>query len=402
MAENRLYTTFEVHRPEDGGDLFRFVIAVNDQLPRGRAPNRKSERLRASDLKLDMYRRNPVVLYVHEFMDKLPVGVTETIGFEDGKLVADMRFVAKDDFADRVRNQVEQGALRGASVRWDDDMNMMEWSIAPVPVDPDAVRTVEESEAIIARAVSAMLSETSTQRSDNEGASMPDDEKKDEGAGNGGLPDNFAEQLTGAISTGFQQGVRAVLAEMKQTEDAEEVAAKTAPKGLTSDDFNQQFDERFGRRAALMEQVRPFMPAGTDLLGMTDEEILKRALGDYYEEGATAEAMQAQLALMGKMRSAGSQQFGGGAGSNPLNIPVSRSVNPLEQDERTRDHIAKRNVNGFNLEDPSQRALARMFNGNSFVSENPDVQDAFDKSRERLENAWKSEVKGSTEAARSK
>ena len=86
----------------------------------------------------------------------LPIGRTLTLDWVRGRgLVARFEFLDDDPFAKRVRNAWDKGFLRAASISWvplesgraDDDggrrdtrADLLEWSIVPVPADPEALR----------------------------------------------------------------------------------------------------------------------------------------------------------------------------------------------------------------------------------------------------------------------
>ena len=103
------------------------------------------------------YQRNPVVLFGHD-RSSLPVGSTTRLEVVPGRgITARWRWLAGDAFADRVRNAFDQGILRAASVgflpiesesngrggrrftRWE----LLEWSLVPLPANPEAVRTLK-------------------------------------------------------------------------------------------------------------------------------------------------------------------------------------------------------------------------------------------------------------------
>ena len=103
---------------------------------------------------LESYRRNPVVLFGHDY-GALPVGGTTAIEVMPGRgLRASWRWLEGDAFADRVKNAYAQGLLRAASIgfrvlestpngrggmrftRWE----LLEWSLVPVPANGEAVR----------------------------------------------------------------------------------------------------------------------------------------------------------------------------------------------------------------------------------------------------------------------
>jgi HK97 family phage prohead protease len=120
------------------------------------APDRDGDVLIPSGCDLANYRKNPIVLFGHDY-EALPVGSTTRIDVRADGLVASWQWLSGDDRAQRVRNAYEQGALRAASVgfrpvqssprmeggklysKWE----LLEWSLVPVPANPEAVRMLK-------------------------------------------------------------------------------------------------------------------------------------------------------------------------------------------------------------------------------------------------------------------
>ncbi len=129
------------------------VIAAN-----GRA--RATPEIDLASLQFDNYRRNPVVMWAHDFTGRspsggLPIGRTLSISRSgDGGIVAEFEFLEDDPFARRIRNAWDRGFLQAASISWlpveskpaksggvrDVRAELLEWSIVSVPADPDALR----------------------------------------------------------------------------------------------------------------------------------------------------------------------------------------------------------------------------------------------------------------------
>lgn len=105
---------------------------------------------------LDNYRKNPTVLFAHDYSE-LPVGVTTSINVTPEGIRASWNWLTGDPMADRVKNAWDQRALNAASVgfrplessprsgggllfsKWE----LLEWSLVPVPSNPEAVRTLK-------------------------------------------------------------------------------------------------------------------------------------------------------------------------------------------------------------------------------------------------------------------
>jgi len=122
------------------------------------AVDREGDILEPDGAELSEYQRNPVVGFGHFRHELIPVGATTTLKREGRGLRAKWKWLRNDPMADRVRNAFEQGVLRAASVgfqplayeprqdgrglrftRW----NLLEWSLVPVPANPEAVRTLK-------------------------------------------------------------------------------------------------------------------------------------------------------------------------------------------------------------------------------------------------------------------
>lgn len=109
---------------------------------------RDGQELKVEDWYLDNYRRNPVVLWAHDYFGRqLPIGRAEaTIDFQRRALVADVTFDPGDPFAREVERKYREGYLHTVSVGWDTIeierrrmLDLLDISAVPVPGDPDAL-----------------------------------------------------------------------------------------------------------------------------------------------------------------------------------------------------------------------------------------------------------------------
>ena len=132
---------------------YRVTIAANEEA-------RQPPTLDFDGLSVDNYMLNPVVMWAHDVSGRspsggLPIGRTLELAKTDaGRLVAEFEFLSDDPFARRVKNAWDKGFLRAASISWlpietapardggyhDSRSDLLEWSIVPVPSDPDALR----------------------------------------------------------------------------------------------------------------------------------------------------------------------------------------------------------------------------------------------------------------------
>lgn len=121
------------------GTPIRFVASTPGKKRDGMAldPNR---------WKLDNYRNNPVVLWVHDYNGKIPPIGRANVWIDAGKIYTDVTFDQDDEFARQVESKYRRGFLHAVSVGWDDlrDANgvwydLLDISAVPVPADADAL-----------------------------------------------------------------------------------------------------------------------------------------------------------------------------------------------------------------------------------------------------------------------
>lgn len=112
--------------------------------------------IEAGGWNLENYRKNPVVLWAHDYMGRnLPVGRAVNVEVSEGKLVADIQFDRQDAFAAMIERKYREGFLSAVSVGWDTkairppktngdaphiaEAELLDISAVPVPGDPDAL-----------------------------------------------------------------------------------------------------------------------------------------------------------------------------------------------------------------------------------------------------------------------
>jgi len=137
--------TVEDKLPDEG----TFVVAVSTE-----TPDRDNEVLRASGFELGNYRKNPVVLWAHDYSSP-PIGKALWVKTVGDKLKAKVKF-ASTQFAQEIKQLYEEGFLSAWSVgfipkKWIDGetdseisreytkQEMLEFSAVPVPANPDAL-----------------------------------------------------------------------------------------------------------------------------------------------------------------------------------------------------------------------------------------------------------------------
>lgn len=126
------------------GTPIRFVASTE-------AVARDGKALLMADWRLENYRANPVVLWVHDYMGRnLPIGRTVAVEVMGSQLLADVEFDQADDFARAVESKYRRGFLNAVSVGWQDVgegkrfvHDLMDISAVPVPADPGALAAGE-------------------------------------------------------------------------------------------------------------------------------------------------------------------------------------------------------------------------------------------------------------------
>jgi HK97 family phage prohead protease len=131
---------------EDDTGRFKMVITTSDL-------DRYQEVISMDGWELEHYLKNPVVLWGHDHFT-LPVGVTERLYKEDGKLIAEGRF-APHAHAQEIRKLYEAGIVRASSVGFLEKerqgnlitkAELIEWSFVSVPANPYALTLAMEKE----------------------------------------------------------------------------------------------------------------------------------------------------------------------------------------------------------------------------------------------------------------
>ena len=150
--QRRVMVVTEARQAEDGSP-HRMVIAANER-------SRNGDEVNLRGINFANYRKNPVVLWSHDSWGGIPIAKTLKIGHDDqGRIEADFEFNAADEFAARVENAWNGGFIRSASIRYlptkvvevrneegkverlrVEESELLEWSLVPVPADPDSVR----------------------------------------------------------------------------------------------------------------------------------------------------------------------------------------------------------------------------------------------------------------------
>jgi HK97 family phage prohead protease len=120
--------------------------------------DRENDRLSADGWSLKSYRKNPVVMFAHDYK-QLPVARAVSITQQDGNLVSTAEFATADlnPFADTVYRMIKGGFLNAVSVGFRpkkfksiqrdngnqgfdfEEQELLEYSVVPIPANPDAL-----------------------------------------------------------------------------------------------------------------------------------------------------------------------------------------------------------------------------------------------------------------------
>ena len=147
------YTPEEIKVLDAEQRIMRFIVSTE-------TVDRDGDILKASGWNLDSYRKNPVVLFAHNYTQPA-VGKAVNIEVKSKRLVSDVQF-APTTFGNELWQLYSGGFMRAASVgfkplEWDEvetadaqdagypqgrvykKQELLEWSLVPVPSNPDAL-----------------------------------------------------------------------------------------------------------------------------------------------------------------------------------------------------------------------------------------------------------------------
>lgn len=129
-----------------GDNQIEAIIATN-------SIDRHGEVLEIEGVDLKQYKKNPVVLWAHDY-SKLPVARSISIKKQDGQIVSKMEFNPDDEESMKVYKAIKNGFVNAFSIGfipvdgfWDEKINgyrwtkseMIEYSVVPVPANPEAL-----------------------------------------------------------------------------------------------------------------------------------------------------------------------------------------------------------------------------------------------------------------------
>ena len=283
-----------ISKAESRNGRYTMTIAANDDVGDGRPINLRT-------MNFERYRKNPVVLFAHDRYDNVPVGRTISINRDSaGLITVEFEFLSGDSFAQRVKNAWDKGFLRAASIsarplmekddtgmasREEVKWEMTEWSIVPIPADPDAVRSIQRD------IFSAMFPEKEdtgeTNMEPNElekiiaRALESHGDKPDAGA----IAREVAEAVGETITEAVKREVESVVAEREEAQEkqraAEDEAAETKRQAEEDAEAKaREADEYAEKRADLLVMVRGLIADDAETKGKTNRELLALACGN--------------------------------------------------------------------------------------------------------------------------
>jgi HK97 family phage prohead protease len=133
-----------------GNGAFSATVTTSDV-------DRMGESIDTQGITTEEYMKNPVVLYGHDYQG-LPIGKATKVTQFKNKMVAQFQLaIAEYPFAATVAAMIKGGYLNAVSIggivtAWDETytqilgMNMLEFSVVPVPANPNAVITASLKE----------------------------------------------------------------------------------------------------------------------------------------------------------------------------------------------------------------------------------------------------------------
>jgi hypothetical protein len=151
MSRQLAYTRAFIDRAASDDEAIRFVGATEGEKGDGIA-------LKMDGAQLDRYQANPIFGYGHRYYgrDSLPIGKSKKTWVDSKRLMFDVVFDRKDEFAVTVENKYRDGYLNAVSIgfsvtEWEDPKSdyftggvatgweLFELSSVPLPMDPNAV-----------------------------------------------------------------------------------------------------------------------------------------------------------------------------------------------------------------------------------------------------------------------
>ena len=350
------------------GKLYRAIIAVNDDVGDGAPIDLKS-------MSWSAYLRNPVVLWNHSWWEP-PIGKTKKLSWVDGKLVADFEFLSNDKLASRIRNAWDKGFLRAASVGVkvgkEGNFVLKEWSIATIPADQDAVRSLLGKEpvatfdkrddtmdeklvrSIVAAAVAEALSKRTddTENAIDRALAKAEEARLKRAADEKKSQDDFKRKVDAEIEKRLARAGKAKKMdgedkemmgeeedkEMSKKMDGEEEDKEMSKKmdGKNKEKMEDDIEKAAEDRAELLLLVRDLLPKDFESKGKTRHELLVAAAGEEVADAAkrSEDYLLAKIETIVDRRS---KAGGNGSGNLPRNdspATITRGMIPMHSLKR--------------------------------------------------------------------
>lgn len=248
LKEEPVLKAIEQIKAASDTGTFEVVISTADI-------DRAGESIDQNGWDLDFYRKNPVVLWAHDY-SSLPIGVTEEIDVKDGQLVAKGRFAPEDanPLAQHVRRLYDLKIVRAASVgfipREFDPNNasiitkaeLLEFSLVPVPANPNAL-SLMKAQAINVEALyqKGILIKQEDEEKKPEDETATEDKETEEKSVKAGrvLSDKNRKLINSTI-----EGLKAVTAALQELYDATESEKSQGSEGEDTDHGQSPKNER--------------------------------------------------------------------------------------------------------------------------------------------------------------
>lgn len=149
----RAYAERAAETPGKMGEPIRYVASTENVARDGMI-------ITADAWQLENFRKNPVVLFSHDYFSRPPIGKVTNIEVRDNQLMADVVFDQDDPFAVMIEKKVRAGVMNACSVGWDTlsfeppngpnvaprvtKADLLDFSVVPVPSDPDGLKARQQ------------------------------------------------------------------------------------------------------------------------------------------------------------------------------------------------------------------------------------------------------------------
>lgn len=255
LKEESVVKAIEQIKAASDTGTFEVVISTADV-------DRAGEVIDQNGWDLDFYRKNPVVLWAHDY-SSLPIGVTEEIEVKDGQLVARGRFAPEEanPLAQHVRRLYDLKIVRAASVgfipREFDPNNasiitkaeLLEFSLVPVPANPNALSLMKaqtiDAEVMYQKGILIKQEDQEKKPEDQPAAAETQEENQDKETEEKSVKAGrvLSEKNRKLINSTIE-GLKAVTAALQELYDATESEKAQGSEGEDTDHGQSPKNER--------------------------------------------------------------------------------------------------------------------------------------------------------------